>query len=45
MARHFPAGNPSVVFALRDPSPAGFAALAADMLAASDDPRTAVMER
>jgi hypothetical protein len=30
---------------LRDPSPAGFAALAADVLAASDDSRMAVMER
>jgi len=45
MARHFPAAGPSAVFGLRDPSPAGFAALAADVLAASDDSRMAVMER
>ncbi|HEV7412265.1 MAG TPA: tRNA 2-selenouridine(34) synthase MnmH [Casimicrobiaceae bacterium] len=45
MARHFPAAGPSAVFGLRDPSPAGFAALAADVLAASDDARTAVMEQ
>jgi tRNA 2-selenouridine synthase len=45
MARHFPAAGPSAVFGLRDPSPAGFAALAADVLAASDDARTAVLEQ
>jgi hypothetical protein len=45
MARHFPAAGPSAVFGLRDPSPAGFTELAADVLAASDDSRTAVMER
>jgi tRNA 2-selenouridine synthase len=45
MARHFPAVGPSAVFGLRDPTPAGFAALAADVLAASDDSRMAVMGR
>jgi len=45
MARHFPATNPRAVFGLRDPSAAGFAALAAEVLAACDDARTAVLEQ
>jgi tRNA 2-selenouridine synthase len=45
MARHFPAAGPSAVFGLRDPSAAGFAALAADVLAASDDSRTVLLEQ
>jgi tRNA 2-selenouridine synthase len=45
MTRHFPAAGPSAVFGLRDPSPAGFGALAADVLAASDDSRTAALEQ
>ncbi|HEX4522493.1 MAG TPA: tRNA 2-selenouridine(34) synthase MnmH [Casimicrobiaceae bacterium] len=45
MARHFPATSPRAIFALRDPSAQGFAALAADVLAASDDARTAVLEQ
>ena len=45
MARHFPAAGPRAVFDLRDPSAAGFATLAADVLAANDDPRTALLEQ
>jgi tRNA 2-selenouridine synthase len=44
MARHFPAAGADAMFSLRDPSTAGFAALAADILAASDEPRTAALE-
>jgi tRNA 2-selenouridine synthase len=45
MVRHFPATSPRAEFRLRDPSAAGFVALAADVLAACDDPRTAVLEQ
>jgi tRNA 2-selenouridine synthase len=45
MARHFPAAGPSAVFDLRDPSAAGIAALAADVVTASDDSRTALLEQ
>jgi len=45
MARHYPAADESAVFGLRDPTAAGFAALAADVLAASDEPRAALEQR
>jgi tRNA 2-selenouridine synthase len=44
LGRHFPTPRPAAAFILRDPSPAGFAALAAEVLAASDERRTAAME-
>jgi len=45
MARHFPAASPRAVFGLHDPSAEGFAALAADVLAACDDARTELLEQ
>jgi tRNA 2-selenouridine synthase len=45
MARHFPAASSRAAFGLRDPSAAGFAALAADVLAACDNATTAVLEQ
>jgi tRNA 2-selenouridine synthase len=45
MARHFPAADPGAVFSVADPTAAGFAALAADVLAASDEPREALEPR
>jgi tRNA 2-selenouridine synthase len=44
LGRHFPAAHPAAALSLQDPSPAGFAALAADVLAASGEPRTAALE-
>lgn len=44
LARHFPAGGPSAAFSLRDASAKSFAALAAEVLAASDPPRVAALE-
>ena len=45
MTRHFALGHPGASFSLRDPSTAGFAALAADVLAMSGELRTAALER
>jgi tRNA 2-selenouridine synthase len=45
MARHFAADEPGRSFSLRNPSTAGFASLAADVLAAGDEPRTTELER
>ena len=44
MARHFDAGAAATACSLRDPSPAAFAALAAEVLAASEQPWTAALE-
>ena len=45
MARHFPAADAGAMFGLRDPTAAGFAALAADVSAASDEARVALEPR
>jgi tRNA 2-selenouridine synthase len=45
MTRHFTIGGPGTSFSLRDPSAAAFAALAADVLAASGEPRAAALEQ
>ena len=45
MSRHFPTTGTSAAFSLRDPSKAAFAALAADVLAASDELPTAALEQ
>ncbi|HEY2863133.1 MAG TPA: tRNA 2-selenouridine(34) synthase MnmH [Casimicrobiaceae bacterium] len=45
LARHFAAAVPSAAFNLRDCSPSGFASLAAEVLAASDERRTVEMGR
>ena len=44
MARHFAVDGAATSFALRDPSPAGFTALAAEVLAASNEPRPEALE-